>query len=499
VKEGVKYGSGMGPAGARASEVSAEAGLGSRVGVGLVPPGEGPAGGRAGNRRPHGRRAALAFAGVLATLAGRARADQVDGAPIEFGERPIVEHDVRACSFREPVCVHARGGTAPDKVLAVLSSVGEAWQAATWGLGLPPPATDLTSGAFDVYLVGGGFSGAEADLAEQDPLASFDRASAFLRVSLNLEGCALDTALARETAHAILWRTAPATDPATARAESSYLARLMVPCALEAADDIDVYQAHPEASVTGSLRGTSSVELPDFPTGYADGASLFYWWLDDAFGNSPGSVVRALWALAPTETPLGRARWAGRPNIFDVLEASFKNALTTGSTMDDLFLDFAVARAFVGRTSDADRMIETRALGEAGMPRTEWDVVWPKKPRSLASARSIEPTGAAYVGVDCRGAPPAARLRFEAEWEEHAKMRWAAVKLDAEGHELSAIAIPSKDRGTEAQFTVVDLDGVVRVLFVGTNTGDPFVAFAPSDETPEPHGWLVRIAEESTP
>jgi hypothetical protein len=438
----------------------------------------------------------VGFAAVLVTFVGEARGDKPDGSPVAFGERPVLDRAMRACSFQEPVCVHAQGGTAPDKVLAVLAAAQEAWRAATWGLGLPAPDADPMTGTFDVYITGAS-SGADAELGRRDPLASFDRASAFMRVSPNLEGCALDTALARETAHAILWRTAPATDPGTARAESSYLARLMVPCALEATGDIDAYQGHPEASVTGALRGTSSAELADLPTAYADGASLFYWWLDYLFGNSPGSVVRALWALAATKTPLGADRWASRPNGFDVLEASFKNALTTGSTMDDLFLDFAVARAFVGRTSDADHMPETRALGEAGRARNEWEVEWPKTPRSLASGRAVEPTGAAYVAVDCHAAPSGARLRFEAEWEEHAKMRWAAVKLDARGHEVAEVAIPSKDRGTEAQLTVVDLDGVVRVLFVGTNTGDPFVPFDPSDETPEPHGWLVHIAAET--
>jgi len=434
---------------------------------------------------------------LVGASGGEARADAADGSTISFGQRPTLVRPMRACSFREPVCVIAQGGTAPDRVLAVLASAIDAWRAATWGLGFPAPDTDPSTGTFDIYLSAGAFSGAEAELSERDPFAGFDRASAFVRVRPDLDGCELDTALARETARAILLRAAPATDPATARAETAYLARLMVPCALEAPSDVDVYQSHPEASVTGSLRGASSRELPGSPTRYADGASLFYWWLDYAFGNSPGGIVRALWALAPTRTPQGSERWAGRPNGFDVLDATFKNALTTGSTIDDLLLDYAVARVFVGAASDDDRMPETRALGDAGKPRVEWEIGWPKEPRSLASGRAVEPTGAAYLGVDCRATPRGARLRFEAEWEEHAKMRWAAVKLDAAGRELVAVAIPGKDRGTEAQFTVVDLDGVARVLFVGTNAGDPFVEFDPSDETPEPHGWLVRLAAET--
>jgi hypothetical protein len=142
-------------------------------------------------------------------------------------------------------------------------------------------------------------------------------------------------------------------------------------------------------------------------------------------------------------------------------------------------------------------MPETRALGAAGRPRVEWSIGWPEAPRKLASARGVEPTGAAYVEVDCRSAPKGARLRFEAEWEQHAKMRWAAVKVDDAGHERGAVAITGADRGTEAQGTVVDLDGVARVVFVGTNTGDPLSPFDPNDVTPEPHGFVVGVAGET--
>ena len=76
-------------------------------------------------------------------------------------------------------------------------------------------------------------------------------------------------------------------------------------------------------------------------------------------------------------------------------------------------------------------------------------------------------------------------------------MRWAAVKVDTSDHELGAVAVQAPNRGTLAQVTVVDLDGVARVLFVGTNTGDPSVPFDPSDATPEPHGWQVSVAAET--
>lgn len=425
-------------------------------------------------------------------------ADVPGGGAILFAARPVIAREVSACSFREPLCVHAGRRVPARTVFDTLESAERAWESATHALMLPPPDVDLTTGAFDVYLVRDVPGGAEAKLGSRDPVASFDRASAFMVVGEGAEGCDLDALLARETARAILWRTAPATDAVTARAETSYLARLMVPCALEDPSGIGTFQAYPEASIASLLDPEGDTPgLADRRLDYASGASLFYWWLDWSFGNSPGSIVRALWALAPTRTPRASGSWVGRPDGFDVLRVSFKNALTTGSTLDDLLLDFAVAREFLGSASDADHMPETRSFGDAAHVRTEWEIGWPVQARRLSSGRGIEPTGAAYVAIDCSSAPKGARLRIEAQWEEATSLRWAAVKLDAAGHEKASIAIPSAERATEAQITIVDLEDVAKVVLVGTSTGDPLDPFDPNDAAWEPHGWVVSVAAEA--
>ncbi len=430
----------------------------------------------------------VADAGARTTASGRT---------LLFGARPVIAREVRACSFREPICVHASMNTMGAKVLGTLASAERAWETATSVLLLPPPDVDLATGAFDLYLVGAFSPGADAKLGSRDPIATFDRASAFMLVSEDLDGCALDTAIARETIRATLWRAAPATDPATAHAETAYLARLMVPCSLRELEGVDTFQAHPEVSIAGSLDPLGGDPDAGEPaTDYELGASVFYWWLDWSFGNSPGSVVRALWSLAPTRTPMGSGRWVCRPDGFDVLRASFKGALTTGSTVDDLLLDFAVAREFLGTRSDEEHLPETASLGSAASVRSDWEIAWPVAPRRLASGRGVEPTGAAYVGIDCSSAPSGARLRVEAEWEEHAKLLWAALKLDAAGHEVASVAIPSAERATEAHITIVDLEHVAKVVLVVTNTGDPLDPFDPNDPVWEPHGWVVSVVAE---
>jgi hypothetical protein len=218
--------------------------------------------------------------------------------------------------------------------------------------------------------------------------------------------------------------------------------------------------------------------------------------VDWAFGRSPGGLVSASWALHPTMTPLGKARWYSEPDTFDVLRTTFKGAMSTGGTVHDLWLDFGVARAFLGSADDGIHLPELRSLGDAARVPIDWDIPWPARPRRLAARTPVHPTGAGYLVIHHDGARPGARLRVEVEWEEHALFRWALVKLDAGGRELGRVVIPTTERATQAQMTLVDLDGVDRIMLVGVNVGDPAYGFDPDDEVWEPHGWIVTLAEE---
>ena len=202
------------------------------------------------------------------------------------------------------------------------------------------------------------------------------------------------------------------------------------------------------------------------------------------------------WALTPTQTPLGSRRWHDEPDTFDILRKSFESALFTGSTLHDLMLDFGVARAFMGSADDGLHHPESRALGDSARVTPDWDVPWPATPKRYPQRAPVAPTGASYLIVSTRGAPEHARLRVEIEWEEHALFRWAIVKLDREGRELGRLAIPTRERATSSQMSVVDLSGADRLMLVGVNVGDPAYRFDPDDAVWEPHGWLVTIAAE---
>lgn len=393
-----------------------------------------------------------------------------------------------ACSLRHAACVHAEPALA-GAVLDTLAAVDRAWAILTGALGFPAPDADPATGAYDLYLRDE--PGLATTALGSRAVAAYDRASAFSMVDGRLTGCRRELEVTRQLARAIGLRMAPSTDEGSALGQAGTLARLAVPCAMGMVDGADVLQAHTDRPIVGTM----PLESPAFARPYGDGAALFWWWLDDAFGHVPGGLVGASWALTATRTPAGADRWAGEPDGWDVLRHTFRGALTTGSTVDDLLVDFAVARALAGDLADEAHFPQSRSLGAAARVPWDWDVPWPKTPRRLAAPRGLGPTGSAYVRIDRAGAAPESRLRIELEWENHARMRWAAVRLDAAGREKSRVLVGSHDRTTQANLSLAELDSTSSVLLVGVNCGD-WKPFDPDDRDWQPHGWLVTLAEE---
>jgi hypothetical protein len=400
--------------------------------------------------------------------------------------RPASVGWTRACSLVRPLCVHAEPGAGAEPV-AALGALERAWDVLTGALALPAPDPDRTTGAVDAYLTDA--PGSETHVAMRDPIAHVDRASAWLRIDARLRGCALDHEAARALARASQLRAAPALDPSTAEAQAAALARLATPCAAGFVDGVDVFQAEAARPIADRLPR----EAPALGRAYARGSQLFWWWLDAGWGVGPGDVLRATWSLAATVTPPLATRWTAEPDAFDVLRATFKGARGTGASVDDVLVDFAVSRAFLG--DDERHLGEAAALAGLRPPLAQ-DVPWPVSPRRFASPSSgVGPTGAVYLRIARAGAAPGARLRVELSWEEHARMRWVAVKT-AGGKETARIPVGGTDRGTEAQGTLAELDGTDAILLVGVGLGDWTEPFDPEGAEWEPHGWLVTIAAE---
>ncbi len=425
---------------------------------------------------------------------------------IRYFTRPTRPTTLRSCSMRTPTCVWLRSTKDAVAGRAVLDALERAWEVLTGALSMPAPDVDPDTLAYDVFLVDPTSEPASSHLEARDMRSRFDRARGFATVDARVRrGCMLDALAATTLARASLLSVAPATDEGSARAQATYLAQLAFPCA--SAFDVDaigLFQARRERAFTDMHTGVDSASADRETIGtpsltdalFSKGASLVWARLDWAFGRSPGALVTASWALHPTMTQLGALRWNDEPDTIDVLRESFKGALFTKSTVDDLWLDVAIARAFVGSADDGMHLPEHRIFGEHGKIPLDWDIPWPKAPRLLSPNVAVYPTGASYLVIRREGASQEARLRVEIDWEEHALFRWAFVKLDARGRELGRVVIPTTERALHARMTLVDLENVDRVMLVGVNVGDPAYRFDPDDEVWEPHAWLVSVAEE---
>jgi hypothetical protein len=405
-----------------------------------------------------------AFAFSVSLSVQAASALKVDGPPISMDLRPDQAGTWSGpCSLHHPLCIRAAPGTALRLQLDVVAAADRAWEVITGALRVPAPEGALGD-PWEVYLVDGVQGRARVVSDERDPRSRYDRESTFALVDpATPVGCGLDFALARAVAEGSLRREAPATDMASARAQSEEVARLATPCAPP--DDDAEFQATPWRCLFDS-----SSEPFD------RGASLFVEWIDATFGSEPGAVVLGAWALAPTRTEPSAWRWSGSPSTFDVLRMSLKGAFGPETTFDDVLLKFAATRAAI-----------------VPHPELAWSLPWPILARRVTPAAPVAPTGVSYVRVDHKGAPPGAKLRLEAQWEDYARMRWVVLKRDAADRTLSELAVTSTDRATAASMTIEELDGVDNLLIVVQNLGSTEHAFNPNQGEWEPHGWLLTL------
>lgn len=388
------------------------------------------------------------------------------------------EAPVTACSFTEAVCVHATASVRPGAVLETLRDA-EAALRAYQALAIPAPRPP-----YDVYLLPSVDGPATvADLAATSD--GWDRASAFTVMPPPdpRAGCARPFAIAQGIAHAVaLGYDAGAENGALSMA-ASYFASLVADCEAVEIPAVDDFQAHPERSfVAGD---------PSHP----DGAMLFPWFLDDNLGvGGPGRVMMGLLAMGAQRTPAGSWEYRNEPDLFDVLRATMKDR---GSSLENLLLDFAVARAFVGSRSDGVHVGDVARFGDAGRVRFEWAVPFASLPRRLAPLAPIDPMGMTYVWIDLAGAPPGSELTLAADWELPALFRWSMVKVDKTGAEAGRLDLAGIFGASHAERTLIGLDGLSGVMIVGVNIGsvDRSHPFDPDEQPLMPHGYTVTLAK----
>jgi hypothetical protein len=448
----------------------------------------------------HAIRRAFAVSGAAACFTGavaRANDDLPTGGRFASDvERPLDEPGTRpACSFRYPVCVHGGKRTPARTVLGVLSDLERAASAIHGAMGLPLPLEDGKLGggpAFDLYLVPSRVLETAAGravsvlTARDDVLpAATDRASAFALLRQDAAtGCVRQNLAARALASAIGWRVDAGEDAVVRESNAAYLAEIVAPCGVVTSDLIDDFQAHPERSwvASGSGEPASSVALP--------------WYLDATLGGAAtGAVPMALGVIGAQRTEPGSWFWNNEPDLFDALRGSLK-ARTPPLTLDDLWMELAIARLFMGARDDGVHFPESAWAGNFGRIRFDWSLPYASLPRRVSPEKPIDPAGATYLWIDLRGAPAGARLAFHLEWEGPVLFRWALVRVDRDGREASRVLVTPQQKSTSAEKNLDGLDGLAGVALIGVNVGDLRIddPFDPDQAPYEPHGYVVTVA-----
>jgi hypothetical protein len=412
--------------------------------------------------------------------------------PLYFsGVRRPDESGVTACSVHRAVCVHSRSGSAGSAVLATLNDLERASALLVDTLGLPAPLADGRLGgsaAFDLYLVAPGTHGlgrAATISGRDDPdPAPFDRASAFALLRDDLSAaCERANLVARALASASAWGVDPAEAASVRESNAAYVAELVTPCSVVTTELIDDFQAHPERAAIAPGASGLAVGMP------------LAWYLDFTLGSGmPGVVPTALAFIAGQRTPSGNLRWDNEPDLYDAIRGALK-ARTPSATIGDFWLEFAIARLFMGARDDGVHFPETAFSGSAGRVRFDWSVPYASLPRRLSPERPIDPSGASYVWIDLRGAPPNARLVFRVEWEAPVPFRWALVRIGADGAETSRVLIAPQQKSTSAEKNLDAIDGLAGVAVVGVNVGDLALddPFDPDHLPYEPHSYVLTV------
>lgn len=379
--------------------------------------------------------------------------------PVRF--RPTAAETPRlACSFSAPVCVHAATNVADVSILHVLASA-ERFYRVVWALGLPEPLPDGGLGGdnrYDIYLLN------DAPMQQTIPDwmsagSIWDQTSAFTILAPPLPpfACDSEATIARALARAAVLRMDAGIEDIVMGMAESHIADIVTDCATTSIAAIDDFQRFPERTLGFRVADEAS------------GSFLFARYLDDTYGlGVPGAVLFSLMSVAAQHSNSSNLHFANEPDLFDALRS---NSRARGKPFDDVFLEFAIHRAFVGSRSDDGHLVDVDKYGDVGRVRFEWTVPLATLPRRLAPMRPIEAMGATYIWVDLKNAPDDLDLSFVADWEAGVLLHWAIVKVDAQGIELGRITVAGIRGTTHAERSIVGLRGVAGLIVVGVNVG----------------------------
>ncbi len=387
---------------------------------------------------------------------------------------PRPEGRSRRCDLWRPVCVHAPPSTDRELVARALADLTAAYERHQFGLALPAPLSDGGLGGgdeLDWYLE----PGTDFEV-HQEPIPSrgFDRAAGY---------CVADPTLTDRrrladlcVAEVSALRLAPSQTPHGRRGYANHIRWT------------GTERSEGDYEVVRLAQRRPSRALLQRPLGPEPGsAGLLFEYLDRVAGSrAPGTAATAAVALLATTTRAGALRWYAEPDLADVLRSSLENRRPRIARFWD---DFARSRLSIG---EPDGWLPWP--GEAAPLTIAWTLKASSLPRNWSLPRPLDPSGSAYLVVEMDQRP--AGIAIRATCEAPVSYVWSVIRLADDGTTRSVVRAPFLERNPISEQRISDLDGIAKLVLVGTNLGGVDLAhpFDPDHSPFEPHGCTIYLA-----
>ncbi len=213
-----------------------------------------------------------------------------------------------------------------------------------------------------------------------------------------------------------------------------------------------------------------------------DGASgmIFFTTLNAREHAELGGFAREMWEFSRQRTWEGVGLRAS-PDVFEAIDASFRSQR---QLPEDVFIDLSVLRYFTGVRAREEELRVIPEPHETRISRSEL-------PKHLKS-ELVGPLGSRYVRIDTNDAPQGARLRAWLKGEFRTRWALVAVRVDAQGRELSRVDAPVRTEPNA--FLVVDPihspgEHTAAVLIVATNVSTRL----PDADVPDDNARSCRL------
>ncbi|MDD9967334.1 MAG: hypothetical protein OXR73_13955 [Myxococcales bacterium] len=370
-----------------------------------------------------------------------------------------------AHSVHESLHVHAPPSTTPTHLAKALVAAEEALgqlRAAGWAVPGPDGGLGGTPG-FDVYLIPSE-PGASAGLDAPDALSLYDGAVTFARVGSTLPPHLLSACMTSAVTQAALLAHDPAEAEALRTATGGFAAWRFAgqPGCTERFDSA---QQTPERGVIGH--------------GSGEAGGLFLAMLSERTDGGSGRFVRDMWQFARQRSD-DPTHLRAAPDLWQAIARALHNAR---DALDDVLIEFAIARVLEGRARSGERAgfaILNALSGVVSVPiRTQTS--YAELPRHLYSARGVHALGTAYTRITLDAAEPHPYLHVWLRGELGPRWSLAAVQRDARGRELTRLVAPAR-RTPKSYLPVMLAPNAAEVVLVVTH----LPAALPDADSPAP-------------